>query len=135
MPLGAWPVIRAQNFRFAPNNGLYFLAVGVAALAIGVHFSSWLLVGWLDAGCYVDSPQASVAELARFHEPDYVAAVQRVSRSGRAAPEDRERHGLGTRENPVFAGMFERADRKAVDFNRQSSAALIVPGHDFDALF
>jgi acetoin utilization protein AcuC len=66
-------------------------------------------LGWLDDGCHVDSPRATVAELTRFHDPSYVAAVRRASREGRASAGDRERYGLGTRENPVFPGLFERA--------------------------
>ena len=66
-------------------------------------------LGWLEPERRVDSPCASVPALTRFHDPAYVDALQRVSREQRATPADRERFGLGTRENPVFPGLFERA--------------------------
>ncbi len=43
-------------------------------------------LGWLDERCYRDSPAASVAELTRFHDPDYVEALQRSDAAGRVEP-------------------------------------------------
>ena len=57
-------------------------------------------LGWLGPEEYVESPVASLAELARFHAPDYVNAV-RLGAAGR--------YNLGGMENPVFPGLFERA--------------------------
>jgi acetoin utilization protein AcuC len=37
-------------------------------------------LGWLADETYLESPRASVAELCRFHDPAYVAAVQRCER-------------------------------------------------------
>lgn len=50
--------------------------------------------------------------LARVHDADYIAAVQRLSQPGRkATPEDAARFGLGTSDNPVFAHMHEHIER------------------------
>lgn len=50
--------------------------------------------------------------LARVHDPDYIAAVQRLSEPGRrASAEDAARFGLGTSDNPVFAGMHRLIER------------------------
>ena len=65
-------------------------------------------LGWLPQG-YVDSPMADVATLTRFHDPAYVAALQDACTTGRVQPWMREKHGLGTLENPVFPGLFRRA--------------------------
>jgi acetoin utilization protein AcuC len=65
-------------------------------------------LGWLD-GRFVESPRASENELARFHEPAYIAAVREASATQKATPEMRERYGLGSSENPIFPGLFERA--------------------------
>ncbi len=65
-------------------------------------------LGWVDEANYVDSPQATTAQLTRFHTPDYVAAVQRIERDGRATAEDRETYNIGYMENPVFPEMFRR---------------------------
>jgi acetoin utilization protein AcuC len=67
------------------------------------------MLGWLDAGNFRESQAATIPQLARFHARDYIAALRASEAAGRVEPEIRERHGLGTRENPVFAGVFERA--------------------------
>jgi acetoin utilization protein AcuC len=67
------------------------------------------LLGWLDDGSFRDSPLATAEQLRAFHHPDYIAALRRVDEAGRADRPTRVRYGLGTIENPVFAGMYERA--------------------------
>jgi len=67
------------------------------------------LLGWLDGTNALVCSQASAEELARFHHPDYVAAVQKAGASGMADAEIRQRYRIGTMENPVFPGLFERA--------------------------
>jgi acetoin utilization protein AcuC len=66
-------------------------------------------LGWLEDGAYEASPQATPAQLARFHHPDYVDAVRRVDAAGRADRATRARYGLGTLANPGFPGVFRRA--------------------------
>lgn len=66
-------------------------------------------LGWLTAANYRESPMATAAELAAFHDPAYVAALAAVSESGQVAPEQRALHALGTMENPVFPGLYQRA--------------------------
>ena len=65
-------------------------------------------LGWI-ADRRRKSPIADEALLTRFHTPDWVTALREADRSGVVAPEVRARHGLGTMENPLFAGVFERA--------------------------
>ncbi len=65
-------------------------------------------LGWLPEAAYLDSPRASPAQLARFHDPAYVAAVQEVELTQEAPPEVRERFNLGRNGNPVFAEIFRR---------------------------
>jgi acetoin utilization protein AcuC len=67
------------------------------------------ILGWLGDGSFRDSPQASTADLGQFHRPDYIAALRQVDESGRATRESRERYALGTMENPVFPGVYQRA--------------------------
>jgi acetoin utilization protein AcuC len=66
-------------------------------------------LGWLDGHSYRGSRAASVAELTRFHDPGYVAALQSSAAAGRVEPAARERYGFGGFENPLFPGVFERA--------------------------
>ncbi len=65
-------------------------------------------LGWLDAAAYVDSPRATPEQLGRFHDPDYIAAVQRAERRQRATDEERTRYNIGANGNPVFGEMFRR---------------------------
>jgi len=65
-------------------------------------------LGWLDDDVYLDSPRATPEELARFHAPDYVAAVQAAEATQRVGDDVRERTNLGRLENPVFGEMFRR---------------------------
>jgi len=57
----------------------------------------------------VRSECATPAEIEAFYSHDYVAALRRVERAGVATAHDRERHGIGTMENPVYPGLFTRA--------------------------
>lgn len=65
-------------------------------------------LGWLPDEAYLDSPRASPAELARFHHPDYVAALMRAEAEQRVSELDRERFDIGARGNPVFREIFSR---------------------------
>ncbi|HMB78197.1 MAG TPA: acetoin utilization protein AcuC, partial [Kiloniellaceae bacterium] len=66
------------------------------------------ILGWLPDEVYQDSPMATPAELARFHRPDYIAAVQRAERLGRIERAAAERYSLGRNGNPVFPEIFSR---------------------------
>lgn len=65
-------------------------------------------LGWLPAERYLDSPQATPTQLARFHDPDYVAAVLAAEADQAVSDEVRARFGLGANGNPVFPEIFRR---------------------------
>ena len=65
-------------------------------------------LGWLARDRYVPSPRARPAALEMWHDPAYVAALERAEAEGAVTAEVRARHGLGTTSNPVFAEMFRR---------------------------
>lgn len=65
-------------------------------------------IGWLKPAQFVESPQATPAELARFHAPDYIAAVIQAERDQRIDPERAERYAIGRNGNPIFAEVFRR---------------------------
>ncbi len=47
--------------------------------------------------------------LLRFHTADYLDNLHQCCAQGRVSAELRQRYNIGTMENPVFAGLFERA--------------------------
>jgi acetoin utilization protein AcuC len=66
-------------------------------------------LGWLEPRQVSVSPRACEAQLARFHTPDYIGALREATRTGTVTAETKRRHALGTMENPLFPGLFERA--------------------------
>lgn len=56
-----------------------------------------------------ESPVASRATLERFHRPAYLDALIAAEARGHASADERAAHNLGTLENPVFPGLWERA--------------------------
>jgi acetoin utilization protein AcuC len=79
---------------------------------------------WLSDARYEVSPRASEDELARFHDRGYIAALRDASKSGRVESAVRERHGIGTMENPIFPGVFERASTSVGGSIRAAERAL-----------
>lgn len=65
-------------------------------------------MGWLDDGNFIDSPRASKAELADFHTPAYIDAVDAAETLGRIDTALAERHHIGINGNPIFDGMYRR---------------------------
>ena len=66
-------------------------------------------LGWLGGAQFRDSPRASMEQLAWFHAADYLQALRHASDTGRVDFDVRRRYAIGTMENPVFPGVFERA--------------------------
>lgn len=66
-------------------------------------------LGWLPDDEFERSPQATDAQLAQFHTPDYIAAFRHADAVGKVDIAVRERYAIGTMENPLFPGVFERA--------------------------
>ena len=65
-------------------------------------------LGWLPDTVYIDSPVATPAQLARFHEPAYIDALQRAEATQRVGADIRRRHHLGAKGNPVHGKVFSR---------------------------
>jgi len=66
-------------------------------------------LGWLPDEDFREAQAVSVETLAEFHDPDYIEALQYADAAGRVEPDVRKRYDFGTRSNPLFPGMFERA--------------------------
>jgi acetoin utilization protein AcuC len=75
-------------------------------------------------GEYVVSPRATVEELEWFHSADYIAALSTATRIGAVDLATRERYAIGTMENPLFPGVFERASTAVGGSIRAAELAL-----------
>jgi acetoin utilization protein AcuC len=65
-------------------------------------------LGWLDDAAFVESPIATPDMLARFHDLDYIAALQAAERDGRVTDAVKERYNIGRNGNPIFPEIFTR---------------------------
>lgn len=65
-------------------------------------------LGWLPEAQYRDSPMASLEDLARFHAPAYLAALQRAEATQTVSPGERDRFRIGADGNPIYREMFRR---------------------------
>lgn len=55
---------------------------------------------------YLIARKAADFELEWFHTREYVSAIKRIEALGRVKNEIRQRHALGTLENPYFEGIY-----------------------------
>jgi acetoin utilization protein AcuC len=65
-------------------------------------------MAWLDPAVYLDAPMADIAQLQRFHAPDYLAALQAAERDLAVSDETRQRYRIGADSNPVYPEVFRR---------------------------
>ncbi len=69
-------------------------------------------LGWLggpDGAQWIDSPRAGLDDLLKLHDADYIAALRSAEVAGEVTPEARARYRIGTMENPIFQGLYQRA--------------------------
>jgi len=65
-------------------------------------------LGWLPDEVYREAPMATVAQVTRFHDPAYVAALQRAEAEQQVSEADKQRFAIGVAGNPVYAEIFRR---------------------------
>ncbi len=68
-----------------------------------------VMLGWLDQDNFRESEPASIERLLEFHDRAYLRALRSANATGVVEPRLRERYQVGTLENPLFDGLFERA--------------------------
>lgn len=90
---------RYRAHRYAANHPLAIPRVSLTLDLIRAYDA-------LSESEYLPSPQATVAQLQQFHTTDYIAAMQTIEAEGVVRSEFRQRHNLGTLENPFFPGFF-----------------------------
>lgn len=65
-------------------------------------------MGWLPETAYREAQAASPEQLARFHHPDYIAAVIAAERTQSVGGREREAYNLGVNGNAVYGEVFTR---------------------------
>lgn len=65
-------------------------------------------MGWLPDDAYLTAPRAKPKALHIWHEPDYVAALQRIEHTQEASALDTARFHIGSVTNPVYPEVFRR---------------------------
>lgn len=101
---GAVPLfIGSEIYRTSTYGGAHPLRVPRVSTVMDLARS----LGWLPRTQFRTSPRAKPAALGLWHDPAYVAALQRAETEG-ADEAMRLGFGLGTLSNPVFPEMFRR---------------------------
>ncbi len=98
-------IISAEIYRKTGYGDNHPLAIN----RIGAVLDLCEALGWFDVESYTDSYVASIADLTRFHDAHYIAALIAAEDAGKVSSEHRQRYNIGTMENPLFQGLFERA--------------------------
>ena len=65
-------------------------------------------LGWLPEDAYREAPMATPAELARFHDADYLDALRRAEATQTVSDADRARFRIGADGNPVDRDVYRR---------------------------
>lgn len=65
-------------------------------------------LGWLTEDQYIDSPVATLAELAGFHDPEYIAALSRAEAEQDLPAEMRQKTRIGADANVIHPAVFRR---------------------------
>jgi acetoin utilization protein AcuC len=90
-----------RSSRYGPTHPL-----GIARVSATTDLIRAL--GWLPDSAYLDSPVATQAQLLRFHDGDYLAALQAAERDQRLDETASRRWNIGRNGNPIFAEVFRR---------------------------
>jgi len=101
---GSPRLIGSEIYRRSSYGGRHPLAIPRVSLMLDLVRA----LGWISDGAYVEASPASAAELARFHDAAYIAAVERAERDQRVDPAVSERHHIGRAGNPVYREVFSR---------------------------
>ena len=65
-------------------------------------------MGWLPDAQFVTAPMADPADVTRFHDPAYLAALQRAEADQAVSDADRALYRIGAEGNPVYPEVYRR---------------------------
>lgn len=96
--------IGSEIYRHSRYSGQHPLAIARVSAVMDLSRA----LGWLPGEAYVDSPQATPDQLARFHDRDYIAALMQAEADQRISLEASTRYNIGRNGNPLFREVFSR---------------------------
>jgi acetoin utilization protein AcuC len=96
--------IGSEIYRLPVFKAPHPLAVPRAMLAADLCAA----MGWLADAQYVESPMATVAELCRFHAPDYLSALARAEAEQDLSADLRQKYRIGADANIIHPAVFRR---------------------------
>ncbi len=65
-------------------------------------------MGWLPDAAFRVAPMAELADVLRFHDAEYVAALRRAEAAQAVSDADRDRFRIGAEGNPVYPEIYRR---------------------------
>ncbi len=65
-------------------------------------------MGWLPDEVFHVAPMATDAQITRFHDPEYLAALKRAEATQSVSDADRARYRIGADGNPVYREIYRR---------------------------
>ncbi len=95
--------IASEIYRHSRYGRLHPLAIPRVSTVVDLCRS----LGWLPDDVYEEGPIAKPQDLHRFHDPTYVAALQKAEREGLSEAE-RARWGIGVEGNPIYPEVYRR---------------------------
>jgi acetoin utilization protein AcuC len=101
---GSPRLIGSEIYRRSSYGGRHPLAIPRVSLMLDLV----RVLGWMPEGAYIEATKATSADLARFHDPGYIAAVERAEQDRRIDPVTSERYHIGRNGNPIFPEVFSR---------------------------
>jgi acetoin utilization protein AcuC len=102
---GEWPVfIGSEIYRGSTYGPKHPLAVPRVSTVMDLCRA----MGWLPEERFRAAPMATEAEVCRFHDPGYVAALREAERAGLVPEDVRQRYRIGAEGNPVYPEIYRR---------------------------
>jgi acetoin utilization protein AcuC len=65
-------------------------------------------LGWLSEANFAEAPMATEAQVARFHDPAYLAALREAEETQAVSDDVKNRYHIGAFNNPVYPEIFRR---------------------------
>ncbi len=65
-------------------------------------------LGWLGEQNFRAAPMATEAQVCRFHDPTYIAALRRAEETQAVSPADRDLFRIGAEGNPIYPEIYRR---------------------------